>query len=88
VRTKTGDCLQYVFGANVSFNVAGGEEAFDAYSKNGREIRALYMDTPERLRAFQESERPLVATGSPFVPDEQLKQKCLDLGFDPDSLPN
>lgn len=88
LRSKADDCLRYSFGANIGFTVPGGEAAFDAYSKNGRELGALYMDTPERLRAFQESERPLVATSAPIIPREQLKQECLDLGFDPDSLPN
>jgi hypothetical protein len=88
VRGKNTHCLRYVFGANVSFNTPGGEEAFDAYSKKDREIEALFMDTPERIRAFWQSERPLVATSYPNISREQLKRECLDLGFDPDTLPN
>jgi hypothetical protein len=88
VRGKTGDCLMYIFGANESFKIPGVREKFEAYSKNGREIQALYMDTPERIRAFWQSEKPLVATSYKGVPDEQAKQQCLDLGFDPDTLLN
>jgi hypothetical protein len=79
-------CRMYVFGVHIT--LPGNDEIFDTYSKNSREIEAQFMDTPERIRAFWQSERPLVATGAPDVPDEQFKQQCLDLGLDPDSLPN
>lgn len=87
-RAKAGNCLQYVLGANVGFDVPGARETWYAYNNKRKEIQVLFMDTPERLRAFWESERPLVATGYPSIPDNQYKQECLDLGLDPDQLPN
>jgi hypothetical protein len=86
VRGKVENCRRYIYGDY--YPLPGAQEAMDINHRNSREIEALFMDTPERLRAFQESERPLVATSYPHVEPEQFKQQCLDLGFDPDSLPN
>jgi hypothetical protein len=90
VRGKTINCRQYVLGVYRSdlYTLPGGREAWDAYRKQGRELQALFMDTPERTRAFWESERPLVATGYPSIRDDQYRQECLDLGLNPDILPN
>lgn len=86
IGSKTYNCQRYVFGATTLDTQ--GDEGMTTVGKNIRETDALYMDTPERLRAFRESERPLEATSAPNVQPEQYKQQCLDLGLDPDSLPN
>lgn len=86
VRGKVENCRRYIYGDY--YPLPNAQEAMDINHRNSREIEALFMDTPERLRAFQESERPLVATSYPHVEPEQYKQQCLDLGFDPDVLPN
>jgi hypothetical protein len=87
-RVKAHNCRRYVYGDY--YPLPGAEEAMDVNHKNSREIEALFMDTPERIRAFWQSEKPLVATSDPYpnVGHEQYIQQCLDLGFDPDSLPN
>jgi hypothetical protein len=86
VGSKTYNCQRYVFGATTLDTQ--GDVGMATVGKNIRENNALFMDTPERIRAFWQSERPLVATSAPNVQPEQYKQQCLDLGFDPDVLPN
>jgi len=90
LRGKSYYCEQYVFGVNRYdlFQLPNGENKWDEYSNTTSKLLALFYDTPERLRNFKDAERPLVATGYPEIRDEQYKQQCLDLGFDPDQLPN
>ena len=88
VRAKTLYCRMYAFDVHESNSI--DDAPWITYKKSSGELRALFMDTSERLRAFQESERPLVATSASIRPEtnQEYKQQCLDLGFDPDSLPN
>jgi hypothetical protein len=85
-RIKTGYCLLFVYGVRAGFS--SDDVSWKTYSTKSRELEALFMDSPDRIRAFWESEKPLEATNGPILEPDQYKQQCLDLGFDPDQLPN
>ncbi len=85
-RIKAGHCSMYAFGVRPGFSI--DDAPWKTYRKNSEELDALFMDTPDRIRAFWKSEKPLVATGGPNVQPEQFRQECLDLGLDLDALPN
>jgi hypothetical protein len=86
MRGKAEHCSMYTFGVLPGFSI--DDISWINYVKVSREIQALYMDSPNRTRAFWDSEKPLVATGGLNIQPEQLKQECLDIGFDPDQFPN
>jgi hypothetical protein len=86
LRAKTENCLMYSFGVRPNFSI--DDAPWKTYSTKSRELEALFMDSPDRIHAFWESEKPLEATSAPHTDQEQYKQQCLDLGFDPDQLPN
>jgi hypothetical protein len=83
---RISDCLKYVYGVRPGFSV--DDESWKTYRQISSELQAKFMDSPERMRASWQSEKPLVATSGPDIQPEQYKQQCLDLGFNPDQLPN
>ncbi len=74
-------CLLYVYGGYYGMDI----ETFDVYDQTESLLRAQFLNTRERSRAYDRADYWLGGMVFPDTKSSELKNKCT---FDPDILPN